>query len=656
RNLQAFDGMVDMFNTPETEPLRERITPPEPRRSLLASFKFSQLIARPASQTQERPKPLAKSNRLIFYKRYASNFFINVSSFIDFTIRPRLGELFPGIFGQYDYDLLGLGAQDRKVTKEVKDPKSEMFLQMSLIKKISRGVRSAGREVRRSARKTGKAVKKATKKTGKWIKEHPGETVVIAVIVAATVITAGIAAGAGAAAVAGGGAAGAGSKKKEDEEKKPRPVAPPATSPPPPPPRPVEPIHTAPIGMPSVITQPVFPPGYLNIPPEHRLSAPLIHMTAPVPPVGSPHVSSYGQSGSPIAAASHSTNSGMSPQAGRIDLPRTTSPVAPGLSGGHYIAQGPRSTPEVRTKDAIPAKESMVTPQLEPKQVQGGNQQPTQENPSHAQQHSDPNAHLQGAMQAVGGFVEASVGVGITGLSGGLAAPVGTALFIHGADHFSAGLHTAITGEQKSTLTSELLQKTGMSQETADKWDHSLNTVGSLVGDASVAIKTTQEIAALSNLNSINLPAPKLDGRQIVAIEKVAATEAQATSTAQKLVKIEPFANTRSAAAVAEVEVVNPPTGFSGSRAAGYELQQPAFQGVRNVKTTINERPYSGHAIDQMQNRGLPPTAVENAIKTGTKTPDPILGRMRYHDTVNNITVVVEQESGLVVTVRPGET
>ncbi len=373
RNLLAFDGMADLLDTRETEPLRERITPPEPRKSQLTSFKYSQLVANPASQTQERPRLLAQPDRLVYYKRYASNFFINVSSYIDFTIRPRLEELLPGIFPQYDYALLGLGAQDREITKEIKDPKSEMYLQMSVIKKISRGVRSAGREVRRSARKTGRAFKKAGKKTGKWIKEHPGETAAIVVGVALIAVggvliaagakaTGGAIAGAGGASAGGGGAAAKDDnnrprRTKEDEEEKSRPIAPPPASIPPPPPQPVQPISTAPIGMPPAITQPVitFPPGYINVPPEHQYSAPLIHMPAPVPPVPS-----YPQSVHPIAAAPHSTSPGMSPQAGRIEPPRTTSPVAPGLSGGHYVAPRPTAVAQPQETLKEPPKQSGV--------------------------------------------------------------------------------------------------------------------------------------------------------------------------------------------------------------------------------------------------------------------------------------------------------
>lgn len=73
-----------------------------------------------------------------------------------------------------------------------------------------------------------------------------------------------------------------------------------------------------------------------------------------------------------------------------------------------------------------------------------------------------------------------------------------------------------------------------------------------------------------------------------------------------------------------------------------------------NAETAIRGREYGGHAIDQMQGRGVPPSAVENAIRTGRKSADPIPGRTRYFDPVNKLTVVTEA-SGRVVTVVTGK-
>jgi hypothetical protein len=72
-----------------------------------------------------------------------------------------------------------------------------------------------------------------------------------------------------------------------------------------------------------------------------------------------------------------------------------------------------------------------------------------------------------------------------------------------------------------------------------------------------------------------------------------------------------------------------------------------------NVPGEVGGRNYSDHAFDQMQGRGVPPSAVENTIQTGTVAPDPIPGRTRYYDPVNDLTVVTESD-GTVVTVITG--
>ena len=68
-----------------------------------------------------------------------------------------------------------------------------------------------------------------------------------------------------------------------------------------------------------------------------------------------------------------------------------------------------------------------------------------------------------------------------------------------------------------------------------------------------------------------------------------------------------------------------------------------------NAPAIINGRDYTGHALDQMQGRGIMPSAVENAIKTG----NPANGRdgaTVYYDTVNGITVV-QAPNGNIITV-----
>ncbi len=91
-------------------------------------------------------------------------------------------------------------------------------------------------------------------------------------------------------------------------------------------------------------------------------------------------------------------------------------------------------------------------------------------------------------------------------------------------------------------------------------------------------------------------------------------------------------------------------TGFRGRR--GEPLGQPVFQPLRNEATNIMGRRYSGHALDQMQNRGLMPLVVEDAIQTGVRTAGRN-GTSIFYNSVNGVRVILNQ-GGDVVTVIPG--
>jgi hypothetical protein len=73
-----------------------------------------------------------------------------------------------------------------------------------------------------------------------------------------------------------------------------------------------------------------------------------------------------------------------------------------------------------------------------------------------------------------------------------------------------------------------------------------------------------------------------------------------------------------------------------------------------NPPTTINGRPFSGHAIDQMQARGIPPSAVDNALQHGTQLAGKRPGTTAYQDLVNDITVITDTATGRVITVGHG--
>lgn len=72
-----------------------------------------------------------------------------------------------------------------------------------------------------------------------------------------------------------------------------------------------------------------------------------------------------------------------------------------------------------------------------------------------------------------------------------------------------------------------------------------------------------------------------------------------------------------------------------------------------NSPAVIGERAYSAHAVDRMQGRCVPPSAVENTIKTGNIYPTKP-GTTGYYDATNNLRVIINTNTGDVVTVIPG--
>ncbi len=95
------------------------------------------------------------------------------------------------------------------------------------------------------------------------------------------------------------------------------------------------------------------------------------------------------------------------------------------------------------------------------------------------------NPRFHGSLQALGGLAEASFGGGVTLATCGAAAPFGWPVMAHGLDQLITGASTAFTGSPRDTLTSQLLQKTGMSHQTANFVDSGLS-VGGTMGAAAV--------------------------------------------------------------------------------------------------------------------------------------------------------------------------
>lgn len=92
---------------------------------------------------------------------------------------------------------------------------------------------------------------------------------------------------------------------------------------------------------------------------------------------------------------------------------------------------------------------------------------------------------VQGSMQAFAGLAEASAGGLATFGTGGLAAPVGWPVLVHGLDQFITGMGTVITGKHRTTLTEQLLQTTGMSSEWAS-FTNDVLTIGGTMGGSAI--------------------------------------------------------------------------------------------------------------------------------------------------------------------------
>lgn len=73
-----------------------------------------------------------------------------------------------------------------------------------------------------------------------------------------------------------------------------------------------------------------------------------------------------------------------------------------------------------------------------------------------------------------------------------------------------------------------------------------------------------------------------------------------------------------------------------------------------NSPGEISGRPFSGHAFDRMQERGIPPSVVINTLFVGRTSPGNLPNITQYFEPVNNVTVVVNSTTGNVVTVRNG--
>lgn len=168
----------------------------------------------------------------------------------------------------------------------------------------------------------------------------------------------------------------------------------------------------------------------------------------------------------------------------------------------------------------------------------------------------------------------------------------------HGLDNFQAGIRQAFGNKAVDPATVQLLQNAGMSNNTA----HMANDIG-------ILLATMGGYAA-----------------ERAAMRTVAPSSQIAEGYAES------------------------PMGSSG-----WQFNNASFQLTRNSSTIINGRPYAGHALDQMQNRGFTPSIIQNVIKNGSLKLGKRPNTLAHYDAINDITVITNSQNGRVITTSFGK-
>lgn len=110
---------------------------------------------------------------------------------------------------------------------------------------------------------------------------------------------------------------------------------------------------------------------------------------------------------------------------------------------------------------------------------------------------------FQGGLQCIGGFVEAKLAMAAMVATDGLATPFVAPFLVHGIDNMQTGMKSVWYGESHETLTSQLLQQTGMSSGWANTVDGCIGMVGSMGASSLVRAAQLPSFATMS-LPSVN--------------------------------------------------------------------------------------------------------------------------------------------------------
>jgi hypothetical protein len=97
-----------------------------------------------------------------------------------------------------------------------------------------------------------------------------------------------------------------------------------------------------------------------------------------------------------------------------------------------------------------------------------------------------------------------------------------------------------------------------------------------------------------------------------------------------------------------------PEPGPPASAPVGSSRVPIEIQRGTNKPARIGDTPYTGHAIDRLQGRGIPPSAVADTIQNGETSPGDDPGTTAHYSQTNNLTVYTNNVTGNVITVHKG--
>jgi Domain of unknown function (DUF4258) len=163
------------------------------------------------------------------------------------------------------------------------------------------------------------------------------------------------------------------------------------------------------------------------------------------------------------------------------------------------------------------------------------------------------------------------------------------------------------------------------------------------------AVTTTSQAGLLGNL----LPKPStVIGVAVIGAVAAAAYKENNCKTARDRESGKPTTVCKSQN-IAKAEGAPQPIDKDPSTPTGQRGAPMDIKPGTNEPQTIGGRDFTGHSLDQMQGRGVTPTAVEDAIENGAAKPDKEYpeSRTEHASQDGRVVVITATDSGRVITV-----